>query len=94
MRICLLRVAEKRVRDPDFSYHVAVETQNLHGAVELQPPVIPRLGEEDVNRILLRNRKGQAFQTKPMTECIPPYPNYNTRSIPLCFAIFGHFINA
>lgn len=63
MSVCLLRVAEKRVRDPDFSHHVAVETQNLHGAVELQPPVIPRLGEEDVNRVLLRNQKGQTFQT-------------------------------
>ena len=30
----LLRVAEKRVRDPDLPDHVAVEAQDLHRAVE------------------------------------------------------------
>lgn len=33
--ISLFGVAEEGVRDPDLSHHVAVETQHLHGAVEL-----------------------------------------------------------
>lgn len=53
MGIGLLGVPEEGVRDPDFSHHVAVETQDLHGAVELQASVIPGLSEEDVNGVFL-----------------------------------------
>lgn len=53
----LLGVAEEGVRDPDLAHHVAVETQDLHGAVELQSPVIPRLGKKDVDGVLLRRNK-------------------------------------
>ena len=31
----LLGVAEEGVRDPDLAHHVAVQTQDLHGTVEL-----------------------------------------------------------
>lgn len=50
----LLGVAEEGVGDPDLSHHVAVEPQNLHGAVELESPVVPSLGEEDVDGVLLQ----------------------------------------
>jgi len=50
----LLGVAEEGVRDPDLPDHVAVETQHLHRAVELQPAVVPRLGEEDVDGVFLK----------------------------------------
>lgn len=55
--IGLLGVAKEGVRDPDLAHHVAVETQDLHGAVELQSPVIPRLGKKDVDGVLLRRNK-------------------------------------
>lgn len=48
-----LGVPEEGVRNPDFSHHVAVETQYLHGAVELQASVVPRLSEENVDGVLL-----------------------------------------
>lgn len=53
MGVGLLGVPEEGVRDPDLSYHVAVETQDLHGAVELQASVVPGLSEEDVDSVFL-----------------------------------------
>lgn len=53
MGVGLLGVPEKGVRDPDLSHHVAVETQDLHGAVKLQASVVPGLSEEDVDGVLL-----------------------------------------
>lgn len=59
MGISLLRVAEESVRDPDLSNHVAVETQNLHCAVEFQSSVVPGLGEKDVDGVfLVTDKKG------------------------------------
>lgn len=49
----LLGIAEEGVWDPDLPDHVAVETQDLHGAVELQAPVVPGLSEEDVDGVFL-----------------------------------------
>lgn len=54
MGVGLLGVAEKGVGDPDLAHHVAVETQHLHGTVKLEPPVVPGLGEEDVDGVLLQ----------------------------------------
>lgn len=53
MGVSLLGVPEESVRNPDLSHHVAVETQDLHCAVELQASVIPGLSEEDVNGVFL-----------------------------------------
>lgn len=53
MGVGLLGIAKERVRDPDLPDHVAVETQDLHGAVELQAPVVPGLSEEDVDGVFL-----------------------------------------
>ena len=53
MGVGLAGVAEEGVRDPDLAHHVAVEHQQLHGAVELQTAVVPRLSEEDVDGVLL-----------------------------------------
>lgn len=50
----LLGVAEKGVGDPDLPHHVAVETQHFHGTVKLEPPVVPGLGEEDIDGVLLQ----------------------------------------
>lgn len=57
----LLGIAEERVWDPDLPDHVAVETQDLHGAVELQAPVVPGLSEEDVDGVLLSAGEKQQF---------------------------------
>lgn len=54
MGVGLLGVAEKGVRDPDLPHHVTVETQHLHGTVKPEPPVIPGLGKEDVDGVLLQ----------------------------------------
>lgn len=54
MGVGLLRVAEERIWDPDLADHVAVETQNLHRAVEFQPSVVPGLGKEDVDGVFLK----------------------------------------
>lgn len=53
-------IPEERVGNPDFPNHVAVEHEQLHGAVELEAAVVPGLGEEDVDGVLLPGR-GQAF---------------------------------
>lgn len=53
MGVGLLGIAKERVWDPDLPDHVAVETQDLHGAVELQAPVVPGLSEEDVDGVFL-----------------------------------------
>lgn len=46
-------IPEERVRNPYFSYHVTVEHEQLHRAVELEPTVVPCLCEEDVNGVFL-----------------------------------------
>lgn len=51
-------IPEERVGNPDFSYHVTVEHEQLHGAVELQAAVVPRLGKEDVDGVLLEQSLG------------------------------------
>lgn len=76
MGICFLGVAEERVRDPDFADHVAVETQNLHGAVELQTPVIPGLGKEDVNGVFLKKLMKNILEL-----CATVYIQYLMKSI-------------
>ena len=53
----LLGVPEEGVGDPDLAHHVAVQAKHLHGAVEFQPPVIPGLGKEDVDGVLLFDRE-------------------------------------
>lgn len=68
--ISLLGVAEKGVRDPDLPYHVAVEPQHLHGTVEFQPSVVPCLGEEDVNGVLLKGDTEQPV-TASSTQSTP-----------------------
>lgn len=60
--ISLLRVAEESVRDPDLPHHVAVETQNLHRAVEFQPPVVPGLSKKDVDGVFLMEDRTQFYQ--------------------------------
>lgn len=50
----LAGIPEERVGNPDLANHVAVEHQQLHGAVELEPTVVPRLGEEDIDGVLLQ----------------------------------------
>lgn len=54
MGVRFARIPEERVRNPDFAYHVTVEHEQLHRAVELQSAVVPCLGEEDVNGVLLQ----------------------------------------
>lgn len=58
MRVGGLRVPEDGVGQPDHPHHVAVERQFLHGAVVSEAAVRPRLGEDDVNLVLLRAREG------------------------------------
>lgn len=53
MGVGLLGIAKECIWDPDLPHHVAVETQDLHGAVEFQAPVVPRLSEEDVDGVFL-----------------------------------------
>lgn len=55
----LLGIAKERVWDPDLPDHVAVEAQDLHGAVELQAPVVPGLSEEDVDGVFLSAGRNQ-----------------------------------
>ena len=52
----VLRVPEDGVWQPDEAHHVAVQRQDLHGAVVAQPAVCPRLGEDDVYLVLLEER--------------------------------------
>lgn len=54
MGVGLAGIPEERVGNPDFANHVAVEHEQLHGTVELEPAVVPRLGEEDVDGVLLQ----------------------------------------
>lgn len=54
MGIRFAGIPEERVGNPYFANHVAVEHEQLHGAVELEPAVVPRLGKEDVDGILLQ----------------------------------------
>lgn len=49
----LLGIAKESVWDPDLPHHVAVQTQDLHRAVEFQAPVVPGLSEKDVNGVFL-----------------------------------------
>lgn len=59
MSVGFAGIPEERVGNPDFADHVAVEHEQLHGAVELEAAVVPGLGEEDVDGVLLPGR-GQA----------------------------------
>lgn len=55
-------ISEEGVGNPDFAHHVAVEHEQLHGAVELQPAVVPRLSEEDVDGVLLWGQRTKSQQ--------------------------------
>lgn len=48
-----LGVPEDGVRQPNETDHVAVQGQDLHGAVVSEAAVRPRLGEDDVDLVLL-----------------------------------------
>lgn len=64
VRVRLPGIPEEGVGNPDLSDHVAVEHEQLHGAVEFQPAVIPRLSEEDVDGVFLpRSRLHVGHQT-------------------------------
>lgn len=56
----LAGIPEERVGNPDFANHIAVEHEQLHGAVELEAAVVPRLGKEDVDGVLLHG-PGRGF---------------------------------
>lgn len=49
----ILGVPENGVGQPDEAHHVAVERQDLHGAVVTQTAVGPRLRKDDVDLVFL-----------------------------------------
>lgn len=57
MGVCGLGVSEDGVRQPNESNHVAVQGQYFHCAVISEAAVCPRLGEDDVNLVLLSTKK-------------------------------------
>ena len=54
--VCSLGVSEDGVRKPNHSNHVAVQSQFLHGAVVAEAAVRPRLGEDDVDLVFLKEK--------------------------------------
>ncbi|RVE56880.1 hypothetical protein OJAV_G00210730, partial [Oryzias javanicus] len=79
-------IPEEGVGNPDFPHHVAVEHEQLHGAVKLQPAVIPRLSEEDVDGVLLwRQREpaggpgGPSFKVKHLNQVSKSRPGGRIR---------------
>ena len=70
MGVGLSGIPEEGVGDPDFAYHVTVEHEQLHCAVELQPTVIPCLSKEDVDGVLLQHTSEQMKQTETLAHNI------------------------
>ena len=57
MGVSVLGVPEDGVGEPDESHHVAVQGQDIHGAVVAQPAVCPRLGKDDVDLVFLKQKQ-------------------------------------
>lgn len=56
--VCVLGVPKDGVRQPDEPHHVAVERQDLHGAVVSESAVGPGLSKDDVDLVLLKQSMG------------------------------------
>lgn len=50
-------IPEKSVRCPDFTDHQVIQAQNLSWPPKLQPLISPRLAEENIHGVLLRENK-------------------------------------
>lgn len=60
MGVGSLGIPEDGVRQPNQSHHVAVQSQFLHRAVVSEAAVGPRLSEDDVDLVLLKEKKTPA----------------------------------
>lgn len=68
MGVGSLGIPEDGVRQPNQSHHVAVQSQFLHRAVVSEAAVRPRLGEDDVDLVFLKEENHQqTFQTLPVS---------------------------
>lgn len=52
-----LGVSEDGVWDPYQANHVAVQSEDFHGAVESKAAVCPGLSKKDINLVFLKQRK-------------------------------------
>lgn len=59
--ICSLGVSEDGIWQPNESDHIAVQSQLFHGAVVSEAAVCPRLGEDDIDLVFLKETHQRTF---------------------------------